>query len=270
MDSIAIFNQKGGVGKTTSVVNFAACLEKEFDKKILVVDCDSQCNATAYLTTFTDTEEDAERTDMGIEDYLKNDVPLNEILNRVLVPYRRNMYASNIYVVRGTRQMDIIDDIDENAFKRLIREAEELKFDYVFFDCPANLTAPTLATLSAVQFILIPITADIYSLSGYDMLIDNVQAIRSTTNIDLQVLGIFFNDLKSYRSLDKYMYVNNLENLDEIMFKSMLRTSADVPRAGFEGIPLPYYRPKSAVTQDYITLLKEIRRRINKIKRGDR
>ena len=263
-----MFNQKGGVGKTTSVVNFAACLEKEFGKKVLVIDCDSQCNATTYLMTFTDTEEDAERTDKGIEEYLEGNVHLKDVINRAIFPYRRNTINSNVYVVRGTRKMDLVDDIDENIFKKMLKEAEELKFDYVIFDCPANLTAPTLATLSAVQFILIPITADIYSLSGYDMLIDNVQAIRRTTNINLQILGIFFNDLKSYRKLDKYMYVDNLENLDEIMFKSKLRTSADVPLAGYMGIPMPYFKPKAAVTEDYIALLKEIRKRINKVKKG--
>ncbi len=267
MDSIAIFNQKGGVGKTTGVVNFAACLEKEFGKKVLVVDCDSQCNASAYLMTFTDTEEGVERTDLGVEDYIKGEADLSAVLNRVVLPRRRKIFETDIYVVRGSQNMDIID-VDENIFKKLLSEADELGFDYVIFDCPANITAPTIATLSAVQFILIPITADIYSLSGYGMLIDTVQMIRTSTNINLQVLGIFFNDLKKYRKLDKYMYVDNLESLDKIMFKNILRTSAEVPKAAFMGLPLPYYRPKAAITQDYITLLKEIRRRISKVKKG--
>ena len=196
MDSIAIFNQKGGVGKTTSVVNFAACLEKEFKKKILVVDCDSQCNASSYLLTFTDTEEDAEKNDYTIEDYIDGEKDLLEIMNRVIVPVGRGQKLTNIYVVRGTRRMDIID-MDDDVFQRLMKEAEAEKFDYVLFDCPANLTQPTLATLSAVQFVLIPITADIFCLSGYDLLLDNVNDIRKTVNINLQILGIFFNDMKS-------------------------------------------------------------------------
>ncbi len=270
MDTIAVFNQKGGVGKTTSVVNFAACLEKEFKKKILVVDCDSQCNASSYLTTFTDTEEGAVRTDLGVEEYLKGGVHLSDVINRVLIPVQRKMIESNIYVVRGTKKMDFIDDFDMDIFKHLVGEAEELGFDYVLFDCPANLTTPTLATLSAVRFVLIPVSYDIYSLSGYDMLIDNVQAIRRTTNIDLQVLGIFFNNIRTDFNLDKYMYESNRDNLNGLAFKTYIRPSRAVPSAALFGVPYPYYRPKSAVADDNINLMKEITRRIRKIKKGVR
>ncbi len=268
LDTIAIFNQKGGVGKTTSVVNFAACLEKEFGKKVLVVDCDSQCNASSYLTTFTDTEEGAVRTDLGVEEYLKGNIPLSDVLNRVLIQFRRKIVESNIYVVRGTKKMDFIDDFDTDIFKRLVSEAEELGFDYVLFDCPANLTTPTLATLSAVRFVLIPVSYDIYSLSGYDMLIDNVQAIRRTTNINLQVLGIFFNNIRTDWNLDKYMYESNRDNLNGLAFKTYIRPSRTVPTAALFGIPYPYYRPRNPVANDYIELVNEIIKRIKKVKKG--
>lgn len=268
MDSIAIFNQKGGVGKTTSVVNISACLEKEFKKKILVVDCDSQCNASSYLLTFTDTEEEAEKNDCTVEDYINGEKNLAEIMNRVIVPVGRKRKETNIYVVRGTRRMDVLD-IEDDVFQRMIKEAEDCKFDYVLFDCPANLTQPTLATLSAVRFVIIPITADIYCLSGYDLLLDNVNDIRKTVNINLQILGIFFNDMKSVRKLDKYMYVDNLENMEDVMFKSKIRSSAIVPEAGYMGVPIPYYK-KTVIKDDYIELIKEIRRRINKIKKGEK
>ncbi len=267
MDSIAIFNQKGGVGKTTSVVNFAACLEKEFDKKILVVDCDSQCNASSYLLTFTDTEDDVERTDLTIEDYINRNASLSEVTNRVIVPFMRRKKKTEMYVIRGTRDMDFID-MKEDIFKDLLKEAEDEGYDFVIFDCPANLTQPTLVTLSAVQFVLIPITADIYCLSGYDMLLDNVKSIKSTTNINLQILGIFFNNMRSVRKLDKFMYVENLENMDKLMFKSKIRDASDVPLAGYMGVPLPYYRQKSEVSADYMKLMKEIQTRIKKIKKG--
>lgn len=268
MDTIAIFNQKGGVGKTTSVVNFAACLEKEFSKKVLVVDCDSQCNASSYLLTFTDGEEyEVQRSEQTVEDYINGTTSLSELLNHVIVPYRRKMIETDIYVVRGTKNMDIIE-IEDDVFKGLIKEAEDLGFDYVIFDCPANLTQPTMATLSAIQFILIPVTADIYCLSGYDMLIDNVQYIRSTTNINLQILGIFFNNMKSSRRLDKYMYADNLENMNDMMFKTKIRDTADIPTAGYMGVPMPYYKASASVNEDYIKLMKEIKRKINKIKKG--
>ncbi len=268
MQSIAIFNQKGGVGKTSGVVNLAACFEKVFENKVLVVDCDSQCNATSYLATFTDTEEGAERTDLGIEEYLKGNVSLSDVINRVLIPKRRKVVESNIYFVRGTKKMDFIDDFDVNAFKHLVEEAEDLGFDCVLVDCPANLTTPTLATLSAVEFILIPVSNDVNSLSGYDMLLDNVQAIRRTTNVGLQVLGIYFNDIRMYRELDNYLYNDNLYKLGDIMFSSYIRSSTIVEKAAYFGTPCIYFRPRAEVTSDYINLLYDIQNRINKLKEG--
>ncbi len=268
MDSIAIFSQKGGVGKTTSVVNFASCLEREFKKKVLVVDCDSQCNASSYLLTYADEYEsdDVIKSEFTVEDYINNDKRLNEVLNQVVVPYKRNMLETNVFVVRGTRMMDFID-IEMDIFKRLLEEAEALKFNYVLFDCPANLTTPTMATLSAVNFILIPVTADIYCLSGYDMLMDNVQDIRSTTNINLQILGIFFNNMRSARKLDNYMYADNLENMNDLMFKTKIRDTADIPTSGYMGVPIIYGKPKASVNEDYVSLIKEIRNRITKTKK---
>lgn len=269
MDSIAIFNQKGGVGKTTSVVNFAACLEKEYNNRVLVIDCDSQSNASSYLLTYSDDDDisDIERSAYDIEDYIKKKAPLAECVNQVIAPFKRRKIITDIFVVRGTKNMDELD-MDDDIFKTLLREAEEMGFDYVIFDCPANLTKPTIATLSAVQFILIPITADIYCLGGYDMLMDNVNRIRMTTNINLQMLGIFFNGMKTVRKLDKYMYADNIENMKEMMFKTKIRDTADIPVAGFMGAPIPYLKPSAEVNQDYMKLIKEIRSRIKKMKKG--
>lgn len=258
MESIAVFNQKGGVGKTTSAVNIAASFDRDFGKKVLVIDCDSQCNSSSYL--LTNVEDDIPAT---IEDFISGKAGLKECVVRTNYRYRNRTAPMNVYTVPGTRKMDFLE-LDENVFKKLLAEAETDGFDYVLFDCPANFTMPTLATLQAVRHIIIPITADIYCLSGYDMLIDNVQNIRKAGNVGLHILGVFFNGLVKQRALDQYMYVENQNALQDQLFRSQIRSATVIPQAAFMGVPLPYYRPNSEAAKDYRDLTEEIMERISR------
>ena len=260
LKSIAIFNQKGGVGKTTSTVNISACLEKEHKAKVLIVDCDSQCNATDYMLTYVEP-----KPELTIEDYLSGKAGLDELMVRISTTFRGHLKDTDIYLLPGTNNMDMLDIPDLEFFKTVTKKAEEDKFDYVFFDCPANLTAPTIAALTASDYVLTPARAsDFNSLKGYGLIIDTVQRIQSTSNLGLKILGIFFNEASDTRGLDKYL-THDGNSMGDITFKQRIRSAAAVSDAIFFGRPLVYYKPTAPVTQDFIALTKEM---IKKIKKG--
>lgn len=258
MISIAVINQKGGVGKTTSVVNLAACLEKDKKKKVLVIDCDSQCNATSYLTTFFDDCE------YDICDCIKGECSIDEAIMRVQMEWFGKVSDTNMYLVKGNTQMDTAPITDENVFGEL---TEGLKgYDYLFYDCPANLTAPTLAALTAADFVLIPAEPDMDSLGGYSLLLDTVQAIRTTSNVGLKILGIFFTKVSAHAALDKYLFEQNRTALGDEIFKTYIRNTTVVPQARFMGKPVTYYKATSDVAGDYRALAGEMEKRIRKFR----
>ncbi|MCR5747844.1 MAG: ParA family protein [Lachnospiraceae bacterium] len=259
MQSIAMINQKGGVGKTVCAVNIAACIERDFRKRVLIVDCDSQCNATTYLLTFSSIE-----PEIGIEEYINGDYSLKDVIVPVFEEFGRHIISTKMYVLPGSQSMDSMEFNDDEAFIRLLDEAESMGFDYVMFDCPANLTTPTIMCLSAVENVVVPVSGDINSLSGYGMLVDTVNSIKATTNIRLKILGMFFNNMRLYQSLDKFIYDDNKNSLGGSLFKRMIRASALVGQAEMVGKPLAYYRPASDVYDDYKRLTREILSRIKK------
>ena len=259
MESIAMINQKGGVGKTVCTANLAACFDRDMKKKVLMVDCDSQCNLTRYMATFM-----PEEPELSVREYIKEECTLKDVAYPVFEETARHTVGTKMYIVPGTREMDYLDVPDREVFKKLLQEAYEMKFDYVFFDCPANLTLPTLICLNAVEYILIPISGDVFSLDGYSMLIDTVQTVRKTTNIYLKILGLFFNNMRMHESLDKYIYDDNVENLGKMLFKNYIRASAIVKQAQMYGKPVTYFKPTSDVCGDYKSLAREIDKRIKK------
>ncbi len=252
MKSIAVINQKGGVGKTTSVVNLAACLEKDRSKKVLVIDCDSQCNATSYLTTFSDEQ------GCDILSYLNQQNKAEEIVQQIKMEWRGRIINTEMYLIRGTTQMDTVPIPDEKVFKQLLDELSSFEFDYVFFDCPANLTAPTLAALSAADFVLIPAETDMDSLGGYGLLLDTIHTIRTTTNVGLKSLGVFFTKVSANVSLDQYIFEQNRQALKNEVFETYIRSATKIPQARFFGKPVTYYKSSSKVASDYRKLADEI------------
>ena len=118
--------------------------------------------------------------------------------------------------------------------------------------------------LNAVNSVLVPISGDINSLGGYGMLVDTVNDIRSTTNIKLGILGLFFNNMRLHQALDSYMVNDNREYLGEKLFKTVIRASSLVNQAEMMGKPLGYFRPTSDVYDDFKKLTKEINSRIKK------
>lgn len=252
MKKIVVFNQKGGTGKTSSTVNIAGCLEKNFGKKVLVVDCDSQINTTSYLLTQENCEPEKD-----VLDCIENNTPIEEVIKRVYFKIRK-LQESNIWLIPGSKRADFEDISDPMFFDKLIKPYEK-EFDYCFFDCPANITNFTIAALSCSDYVIVPALADTDSLGGLDLLIDTINNIReSSININIKILGILFNNVESVNALSKYIINSCRENMGDMVFTSYIRHSSAVAQARFYGKPINYYKPSAAVTKDYMLLTQEI------------
>lgn len=254
MKVISFFNQKGGVGKTTCVVNLAASLS-EIGRKVLVVDCDSQMTASNYLLTYTKTQK-------SINDYFMGAAP---IACTVDVFTKKNinkdeLVKTNISIIPSCKNIETIELSDISDITDLIKG---LKYDYCLFDLPPHLSGISLSALVASDFVIVPAHADTDSLSGYDNLIDTINQIKSKGwNTHLSILGIIFNDVISQRMTQKYILEQTQSNMRGLVFKNIIKSSSKIEQARFFGVPMPLSGLDRKITSTYIDLAKEIERRI--------
>ena len=204
MKKIAVFNQKGGVGKTTTVFNLAGCLSKR-GYRILVVDCDPQHNITNSL--HMESMDQVELT-YTLTDVLSEKVMLQEAVYTSMIRTRGNAKPKDlgIHFVPSDRRLSSLTLNDGDILKKALADLEDA-YDYVLFDCPPGLSDIIINALVASDYILVPVGADKDSLDGYGELIDTVQTIVSNKiNPDLKILGVFMTLVSSRDPFDQYLY----------------------------------------------------------------
>ena len=177
---ITIFNQKGGVGKTTTVINLAAALGK-LNKKVLIIDVDPQGNATSGLGI---NKKDLE---LSIYDGLINGIDLKQILQKTsaenvdIIPSNVELAGAEIELIEmGSREL---------ALKKSIEDIEG-KYDFVFIDCPPSLGLLSINGLSASNSVLIPIQCEYYALEGVSQLVDTIMLVKRSLNPGLEIEGV--------------------------------------------------------------------------------
>ena len=273
MRKIAIMNEKGGVGKTTSTVNIAATMAKNMGKRVLVVDCDRQQNATQYLTGFVDQEFKT------ISDCILSDIPLKDIVINVPMKVRRNIESTKMWLVASDRRVSYLTLPSVYSLKEWLEPLEK-KFDYCFFDMPPQFDGAgsmamasvddddiddcnlALSALVASDYVIVPSGATRFSITGFDDLIESINAIRKKRwNLDLCLLGVIFTNVSYQRSLEKYIAEENTANMKSA-FKQHIKAATVVEQAEYFSIPVPYYEPNSPTSVEYIFLAKEIIKRI--------
>ncbi len=265
MIKIAFFNQKGGVGKTTSVVNLAATFAKRLKKSVLVVDCDSQKTSTNYLLTYTDYQ-------YSIEDYFDSDYydkrSISSIITnaKIKTSLNREEYEqSKIDVLPSYSGIETLPIEDIYAYKNLL-EPVESKYDYCFFDLPPHLSGVSLSALVSCNWVIVPANADTDSLSGYNDLIDTITEIRNKGyNLKLNVLGVLFNDINTQRMIQKHILKSSYKDMADSLFKVYIKSASAIEQGRYMGIPLPYVSLNRKINDDYEKLAKEIVKRIKEM-----
>jgi len=245
---ISVANQKGGVGKTTTVVNLAACLASS-DKKTLVIDCDPQGNSTSALGFPKDP---ARRT-------LYQALILGEPIERItldakvdfleLIPSDKNLVGAAVELVDGENREYKLKGIVE-----LIRD----KYDFILLDCPPALDLLTLNALAASDSVLIPIQCEYLALEGVSELLDTLMRLRRQLNPTLAIEGILLTMYDDRTTLSKQVAADLRSFFGTQVFESVIPRNVRLAEAPSHGLPIIFYDIHSKGAEAYIQLAKEV------------
>lgn len=244
---ITVFNQKGGVGKTTTVINLAAALGKR-GFKILIMDIDPQGNATSGLGI------DKSQLELSTYDVLINDVSIEKIIQKTTAE-NVDILPSNVELAGAEIELIEIDN-RELILKKAIEIVEKL-YDYIFIDCPPSLGLLSINGLAASHSVLIPIQCEYYALEGVSQLMDTIMLVKRSLNPDLEIEGVVLSMFDGRTNL-------SIQVVDEVKkyFKGKVYTSI-IPRnvrlaeAPSHGLSILDYDSKSRGAEAYNDLAEE-------------
>lgn len=246
--TIAIANQKGGVGKTTTTINLSASLAAE-GKKVLVIDMDPQGNTTSG---FGVDKNELENTvyelilgECSIQECLLKDV----IENVSMIPSNVNLAAAEIELI----------GVDKKEFI-LKNEVDWIKdqYDFIIIDCPPSLSMLTVNAMTTADTVLVPIQCEYYALEGLSQLIHTVNLVRERLNPTLDIEGILFTMYDARTNLSMQVVENVKSHLNQRIYKTMIPRNIRLAEAPSYGMPISLYDPKSSGAESYMALAQEV------------
>lgn len=245
---ISIANQKGGVGKTTTAVNLAACIAK-CGKKVLLVDIDPQGNATSGVGV------DKEQVEYSVYDMIigkcsaMESIVYSEVDNLHVIPSSVDLSGAEIDLIG----MDNREYILKDNFKE-IRD----KYDYIILDCPPSLNLLTVNAMTASDSIIVPIQCEYYALEGLSQLLHTIELINERLNPDLKIEGVVFTMFDARTNLSEQVVDNVKENLEVHIYDTVIPRNIRLAEAPSYGMPICEYDPKSTGAESYMALAKEV------------
>lgn len=245
---IAITNQKGGVGKTTSTVNLAACLAS-LDRKVLVVDADPQGNATSGYGF------DKRDIKQCIYDLLINDVPADKV---ILHTDYKNLDILPSTIQLAGAEIDLVSLMNREGRLRKALDKVKHNYDYILIDCQPSLGLLTLNALVAATSVIIPIQCEFYALEGVTMLMNTIQLVQRNLNPALKLEGVVMTMYDGRTNLSNEVVGEVQKYFQTKMYKTIIPRNVRLSEAPSHGQPIIVYDPKSAGAQHYMNLAKEV------------
>lgn len=249
--AIAIANQKGGVGKSTTAINLSACLAEK-GQKVLTIDIDPQGNTTSGLGI---EKEELENT---IYELLIGECELEECIiqtefdNLFLLPSNVNLAGAEIELIGLDRKEFILkEQIDK------IRN----EYDYIIIDCPPALSMLTINAMTTADTILVPIQCEYYALEGLSQLMHTIDLVQERLNSKLEIEGIVFTMYDARTNLSLQVVENVKNNLHQSIYKTIIPRNVRLAEAPSHGLPINVYDSKSAGAESYRLLAEEVMHR---------
>lgn len=245
---IAIINQKGGVGKSTTAINLSAALG-EMGKQVLLIDLDPQGNSSSGLGV------EKNRVSRCIYDALLNDISLTEIIipdvskGLDVVPATINLAGAEVELVSEMAR--------ENRLKDAIGPMRG-RYDYIFIDCPPSLGLLTINALVAADKLLIPIQCEFYALEGVTKLLDSMKRVKSRLNPSLDIYGVLLTMSDNRTTLSRQVSDEVRRFFGKIVFETSIPRTVKLSEAPSFGQPITQYDPTGKGAQSYIDLAKEV------------
>lgn len=245
---IAVANQKGGVGKTTTAINLSSCLA-ELGQRVLVVDTDPQGNTTSGLGV------DKDAAELTVYQLMIGECQIRECIEHTQFE-RLDVIPSNVNLAGA--EIDLIGIEDrEYILKKALAEVRE-EYDFVILDCPPSLSMLTVNAMTAADTVLVPIQCEYYALEGLTQLIHTINLVRRKLNPELELEGVVFTMYDSRTNLSLQVVENVKDNLKQNIYKTIIPRNIRLAEAPSYGLPINLYDSKSTGAESYRLLAEEV------------
>ena len=245
---IAVANQKGGVGKTTTTINLSACLAEQ-GQKVLVIDVDPQGNTTSGLGI------DKNNTENTVYELMLGEASIDDCIYKSVMD-DLDVIPSNVNLAGA--EIDLIDiDYREYILKKIVNSLKE-KYDFILLDCPPSLSMLTVNAMTAANTVLVPIQCEYYALEGLSQLIRTINLVKQKLNPELEIEGVVFTMYDARTNLSLQVVENVKANLKQTVYKTIIPRNIRLAEAPSHGLPINLYDSKSAGAESYRLLAEEV------------
>ena len=246
---IAIANQKGGVGKTTTSINLSACLA-ELGKKVLVSDLDPQGNTTSGFGI------DKEEMDNTVYELMLGECSIRESMTQVENIEHLSLIPSNVNLAGAEIELLGINE-KEYILKNAVDYIRD-DYDFIIIDCPPSLNMLTVNAMTTADSILVPIQCEYYALEGISQLIHTIDLVQERLNPNLKIDGVVFTMYDARTNLSSDVVDTVKENLNATVYQTIIPRNVRLAEAPSHGLPINLYDAKSSGAESYRNLAKEI------------